>query len=167
MQNLLPFRPLFALGFVIVLVNTIHGIALLGSPFQNNMPLAPALCGVLVFHLTLIFGLFAGSRLSERLTPGVIQDWVKPLEQFNLFRLLTVALISLALHLYAKSRLFDSAAGGCLTGVREIWISYDHSTDPVWVRSASMLGYLGTHFAMPGVLLIAFRIGRGESRWQS
>lgn len=136
------------------------------APFRSAHPEGPVWFAILLFRGTLAATIVLATRPAVRLVGDSQCDWQIGLAALPIHRLFWIALVGLVFHLLAKATLIYSTPTECLTLLRVLWISHDRSQDPLWLRASSMLGHVGSQFAMPGALLAAFQITFGRRDWR-
>lgn len=145
---------------MVVAVTALHGFARWVTPLDSLHPETPVWLSVLLFQAVLIAAIWLGSLFIPNRPQLNGLDFSTALEQIPLGMLLVISALGLVLHLVGKAWLLHAILSDCPTELRSIWMSHDRSLDPVWMRASSMLGYLGAHFAMPGLLICSWRIAR-------
>ncbi|NBY13412.1 MAG: hypothetical protein EBQ76_01390 [Betaproteobacteria bacterium] len=151
--------PILRLGVLMVAVVTgAHIVARLLAPFESIHPEWPVWLDILLFNGLLVTAIVLGARPAVRLAGRHPEDWQAALSATPTAWLLGISLSGLVFHGIAKASLVTSIPLDCLGMLRGAWIHHDRSADPLWIRISSMLGHIGSHFAMPGLLLSAFQI---------
>jgi hypothetical protein len=157
--------PILRLGILMVAAVTgVHALARILAPFESIHPEQPVWLGILLFQGLLVTGIVLGARPAVRLAGRHPEDWQAALAATPTAWLIGISLCGLVFHGIAKAPLVSNIPEDCLTMLRGAWIQHDRSADPLWMRISSMLGHIGSQFAMPGLLLSAFQITRGVRR---
>lgn len=149
---------------MVAAVTGVHILARLLAPFESIHPERPVWLGILLFQGLLVTAIVLGARPAARLAGRHPEDWQAALAATPTGWLLGISLCGLVFHGIAKASFVSSVPLDCLTMLRGAWIQHDRSADPLWMRISSMLGHIGSQFAMPGLLLSAFQITRGVRR---
>ncbi|WP_126463541.1 hypothetical protein [Sulfuritortus calidifontis] len=160
--------PLIMLGILLVLaVTALHALAWWLAPFHSAHPEAPAWYGILLFQGTLIGSIWLGFLLVSKRQQPYAFDYAETFRKMPCHWILAISVSGLVFHLIAKASLFESISLSCFTQLRSAWMAHDRSTDPTWLRMFSMLGYVGAHFTMPGLLICALKITLGRQYWKT
>jgi hypothetical protein len=159
-------HPLMRLGVLLIAgVTAAHLLFWSIAPFRSAHPEGPVWLAILLFEGVLAATIVLAARPTARIAGDRHGDWQSDLAALPIHRLFWIALGGLVFHLLAKSELINSVTFECPTLLREAWIRHDRSQDPLWLRASSMLGHVGSQFAMPGLLFSAFQITYGRRGW--
>lgn len=160
-------HPLKRLGVLFVAgVTVAHLLFWWLAPFRSAHPEGPVWLAILLFEGILAATILLAAGPAVRIAGNSHGDWQAGLAVLQIHRLFWIALGGLIFHLLAKAALINSVPFECPTILRDAWIRHDRSQDPLWLRASSMLGHVGSQFAMPGALLAAFQITIGRSGWR-
>ncbi len=160
-------QPLVRLGVLLVAgVTVVHLLSWWIAPFRSVHPEVPVWLAILLFQGGLAATIVLAARLATRIAGDSHGNWQNGLAALPIHRLFWIALGGLVFHLLAKAGLISSTPYECPTVLRDMWIHHDRSKDPLWLRASSMLGHVGSQFAMPGALLAGFQITFGRRGWR-
>ena len=155
------------IGVVLVAgVTVLHYLCWYFSPFDFNHPIGPVWLSIIIFQSILISTIvLCGSPAIKRYGNSTF-DWQTELSALPIERLLCISFVGIVIHLLAKAQFIHMTPRECITIIRELWINHDRSHDPVWIRISSILGHVGSQFAIPGAMLAGFQITYGRRSWR-